>query len=105
MSGDLIVASFEVDKESSSFGFPFCAQVRKYFTFVFASEEFQGKQPRVKDFHFYPDPAKSFISQPEAEKFFAELNSIFHVSCEFYLSYQKSFSHFLAQLLVSWTFR
>ena len=82
MSGDLIVASFEVDKESSSFGFPFCAQVRKYFTFVFASEEFQGKQPRVKDFHFYPDPAKSFISQPEAEKFFAELNSIFHVSCE-----------------------
>ena len=32
MSGDLIVASFEVDKESSSFGFPFCAQVRKYFT-------------------------------------------------------------------------
>ena len=28
MSGDVLVASFDIDKESSSFGFPFCAQVR-----------------------------------------------------------------------------
>ena len=32
MSGDLVVASFEFDKESSSFGFPFCAQVSKCFS-------------------------------------------------------------------------
>ena len=78
------MASFEVDKESSSFGFPFCAQVRKCFI-CFCYKELQGKQPKVKDFHFYPDPAKSFISQPEAQKFFDELNSIFQVS---YSNYQ-----------------
>ena len=47
---------------------------------LFLLKELQGKQPRVKDFHFYPEPAKSFISQTEAQKFFDELNSIFHVS-------------------------
>ena len=101
MSADLIVASFEFDKESSSFGFPFCAQVKKIFLIIFLWKKvLQGKQPKVKEFHFYPDPAKSFISQAEAQKFFEELNSIFYVSFPAFISrviliFSSSFLGFL----------
>ena len=45
----------------------------------FVREEFQGTQPKVKELPFFPDHVTSFITQREAQKFFDELNTIFHV--------------------------
>ena len=64
MSGDLIVASFEVDRESSSFGFPFCAQVRKYFiSFVFVRKNCRENNRKLRISIFIPTQRNpSFLS-------------------------------------------
>jgi len=61
MSGDPLVCSFDVDKNSSNCACPGCT----------------GQQPNIILPPFYPDSASVFLSKDEAQFLFTRLNKIF----------------------------
>ena len=99
MSADLIVASFEFDKESSSFGFPFCAQVKKIFLIIFCVEEsVAGKTAESEGVSFLSRPSKILYFSSRSSEVFWRVE--FNFLCEFSHFYIQSNSYIF--FLISW---
>ena len=106
MSGDLIVASFEVDRESSSFGFPFCAQVRKYFiSFVFLRKNCRENNRKLRISIFIPTQRNPSFLSLKLRSFLMSWILYFMWVIRVLSKAQSIFFHFLCQLFVSSTFR